>query len=115
MDPKIADLVSKELTKQAVVVFDEAHNIDNVCIESMSITMTKNVLDRCQNNIKTLQDQLEKFILIFYFDCCFHNILQYRAKERDTDKVKNEYRRLVDGLKDTKIARDTDLILANPG
>ncbi len=27
LDPKIADLVSKELSKTAVVVFDEAHNI----------------------------------------------------------------------------------------
>ncbi|CAD5123245.1 DgyrCDS11601 [Dimorphilus gyrociliatus] len=96
LDPKIADLVSKELTKQAVVVFDEAHNIDNVCIESMSITMTKSVLDKCQNNIKTLQDQLEK------------------AKDRDTNKLKSEYKRLVEGLKDSKVARETDLVLANP-
>ena len=27
LDPKIADLVSKELSKKSVVVFDEAHNI----------------------------------------------------------------------------------------
>ena len=27
LDPKIADLVSKELEKTSVVVFDEAHNI----------------------------------------------------------------------------------------
>ena len=27
LDPKIADLVSKELAKNSVVVFDEAHNI----------------------------------------------------------------------------------------
>lgn len=27
LDPKIADLVSKELAKKSVVVFDEAHNI----------------------------------------------------------------------------------------
>lgn len=27
LDPKIADVVSKELSKNAVVVFDEAHNI----------------------------------------------------------------------------------------
>ena len=27
LDPKIAELVSKEFTKKAVVVFDEAHNI----------------------------------------------------------------------------------------
>ena len=28
LDPKIAELVSKELTRNSVVVFDEAHNID---------------------------------------------------------------------------------------
>ena len=27
LDPKIADLVSKELARKSVVVFDEAHNI----------------------------------------------------------------------------------------
>lgn len=27
LDPKIAELVSKELARKAVVVFDEAHNI----------------------------------------------------------------------------------------
>ena len=27
LDPKIADMVSKEFTKKAAVVFDEAHNI----------------------------------------------------------------------------------------
>ena len=30
LDPKIADLVSKELAKTSVVVFDEAHNIGTV-------------------------------------------------------------------------------------
>ncbi|CAB1347738.1 unnamed protein product [Coregonus sp. 'balchen'] len=38
LHPKIADLVSKELSKKSVVVFDEAYNIDNVCIDSMSVT-----------------------------------------------------------------------------
>ena len=27
LDPKVADQVSKELSKDAIVVFDEAHNI----------------------------------------------------------------------------------------
>ena len=27
-------MVSRELEKECVVVFDEAHNIDNVCIEA---------------------------------------------------------------------------------
>uniref|UniRef100_A0A8C2XZH3 General transcription and DNA repair factor IIH helicase subunit XPD n=1 Tax=Capra hircus TaxID=9925 RepID=A0A8C2XZH3_CAPHI len=46
LDPKIADLVSKELARKAVVVFDEAHNIDNVCIDSMSVNLTRRTLDR---------------------------------------------------------------------
>lgn len=41
LDPKIAERVSKELSKDCIVVFDEAHNIDNVCIESLSIDLTE--------------------------------------------------------------------------
>lgn len=36
LDPKVAEFVSKELAKDSIVVFDEAHNIDNVCTESLS-------------------------------------------------------------------------------
>ena len=30
LDPKIASMVSAELEQESIVVFDEAHNIDNV-------------------------------------------------------------------------------------
>lgn len=98
LDPKIADLVSKELAKSSVVVFDEAHNIgefkneiaarmhcvaiasvlpvfcvicllvtsppphpaDNVCIDSMSVNITRRTLDRCQSNVDTLQTAIQK-------------------------------------------------------
>uniref|UniRef100_A0A7N6B7P5 DNA 5'-3' helicase n=1 Tax=Anabas testudineus TaxID=64144 RepID=A0A7N6B7P5_ANATE len=96
LDPKIADLVSKELAKKSVVVFDEAHNIDNVCIDSMSVNITRRTLDRCQNNVDTLQNTI-------------HNI-----KETDAAKLKEEYRRLVEGLKEANVARETDIYLANP-
>lgn len=33
LDPKIADLVSKELAKKSVVVFDEAHNIGEFIVK----------------------------------------------------------------------------------
>ena len=36
LDPKIADLVSKELEKTSVVVFDEAHNIGRECCQNDS-------------------------------------------------------------------------------
>lgn len=96
LDPKIADLVSKELARKAVVVFDEAHNIDNVCIDSMSVNLTRRTLDRCQSNLDTLQ----KTVL--------------RIKETDEQRLRDEYRRLVEGLREASVARETDAHLANP-
>ena len=46
LDPKIAEVVSKELARNSVVVFDEAHNIDNTCIDSMSVKITRKLVDR---------------------------------------------------------------------
>lgn len=60
LDPKIADLVSKELPKASVVVFDEAHNIDNVCIESMSVNINRRTLDQCSANVESLQRHIRQ-------------------------------------------------------
>ena len=48
LDPKIAEIVSKNLARNSVVVFDEAHNIDNICIDSMSVRINRKLLERCQ-------------------------------------------------------------------
>lgn len=32
---QVSQMVSRELERECVVVFDEAHNIDNVCIEAL--------------------------------------------------------------------------------
>lgn len=37
-----------------------------------------------------------------------------RIKETDAAKLKEEYRRLVEGLKEANIARETDVYLSNP-
>jgi len=40
LDPKIADVVSKELSRSSVVVFDEAHNIGKYLhVLTLNITM----------------------------------------------------------------------------
>ncbi|CAI9741824.1 general transcription and DNA repair factor IIH helicase subunit XPD-like [Octopus vulgaris] len=96
LDPKIAAVVSNELNKSSVVVFDEAHNIDNVCIESMSVTINRQILDRCCNSIEKLKKHVEKI------------------RETDENKLKEEYHKLVEGLKDARIAKETDVILSNP-
>ena len=49
-------MVSRELEAESVVVFDEAHNIDNVCTEALSVDLDKRSLDaasRCLGKIST--------------------------------------------------------------
>ena len=96
LDPKIADIVSKELPKSSVVVFDEAHNIDNVCIESMTVHINRRTLDRCHNNIDRLADDINKI------------------KNVDAERLRGEYERLIQGLREAQQARETDVQLANP-
>ncbi|PFX15488.1 TFIIH basal transcription factor complex helicase XPD subunit-like isoform X2 [Stylophora pistillata] len=96
LDPKIAELVSKELEKTSVVVFDEAHNIDNVCIESLSVTISRRTLDRSHANVENLTRTVKNL------------------KQKDATKLREEYSRLVQGLRDASVARETDVVLANP-
>lgn len=42
---KVSQLVSRELPQDAIVVFDEAHNIDNVCIEALSVWLNRNTME----------------------------------------------------------------------
>jgi len=34
-------MVSKELSSNCIVVFDEAHNIDDACIEALTVKIRK--------------------------------------------------------------------------
>ncbi|NWZ93543.1 ERCC2 helicase, partial [Nesospiza acunhae] len=81
LDPKIAGLVSAELARSSVVVFDEAHNID-------------------------LRDG-------FWVSGMGFGI-HFRIKESDSRRLAEEYRRLVQGLREAGAARESDLFLANP-
>ncbi|SAM05615.1 hypothetical protein [Absidia glauca] len=96
LDPKVAELVSKEMSKDCIVVFDEAHNIDNVCIESLSIDLTRPILDAGARSVGLLADRISEI------------------KKTDRQKLENEYSRLVEGLRDASTARDEDTFMANP-
>ncbi|XP_018324462.1 general transcription and DNA repair factor IIH helicase subunit XPD isoform X2 [Agrilus planipennis] len=96
LDPKIADVVSKELCKEAVVIFDEAHNIDNVCIDSMSVKINRRIIEGSTANLGLLEKTVAEM------------------REDDVKRLQEEYQRLVDGLRDASVARETDVILANP-
>lgn len=66
------------MSKDAIVVFDEAHNIgrsnsqwlslshnclDNVCIESLSIDLTRPMLDSAARSVNSLSDKIAEFVV----------------------------------------------------
>ncbi|KAJ5126857.1 hypothetical protein N7448_007636 [Penicillium atrosanguineum] len=96
LDPKIAERVSRELSKDCIVVFDEAHNIDNVCIESLSIDISEDVLRRATRGASNLERKIEDM------------------KSTDAEKLQNEYSKLVEGLQQAEQAREEDQFISNP-
>ncbi|KAH8792128.1 DNA repair helicase-like protein RAD3 [Hyaloscypha finlandica] len=96
LDPKIAERVSKELSKDCIVVFDEAHNIDNVCIESLSTDITEDSLRKATRGAHNLENRIAEM------------------KDSDAGKLKDEYAKLVEGLRDADEAREEDAFMSNP-
>jgi DNA excision repair protein ERCC-2 len=97
LDPKIAERVSKDISKDAIVVFDEAHNIDNVCIESLSTDITDDSLRRATRGAQNLERKIADM------------------RDSDAEKLQNEYQKLVEGLRDADQAREEDAFMSNPG
>lgn len=85
LDPKIAERVSKEVSKDGIVIFDEAHNIDNVCIESLSLDLTNDVLKRATKGANALENRIEE------------------VRRVDAQKLQDEYDKLVKGLHTSEI------------
>jgi len=80
IDPKISQLVSRDIEKESILVFDEAHNIDNVCIEALSVHFNKKTLEGATRNLSTLGRAIDK------------------CKEKNAEQLRNEYNRLLQGM-----------------
>lgn len=65
LDPKVAGIISKELQKESVIVFDEAHNIDNVCIEALSVSVRRNTLDGANRNLNKIRQEIDRYAFLF--------------------------------------------------
>ncbi|KAK3304479.1 uncharacterized protein B0T15DRAFT_536627 [Chaetomium strumarium] len=96
LDPKIAERVSKDLSKDCIVVFDEAHNIDNVCIESLSTDITEDSLRRATRGAQSLENRISEM------------------RESDQQKLQDEYEKLVEGLRGADDGRQEDSFMSNP-
>lgn len=82
LDPKVAKMVSKELESESIIVFDEAHNIDSVCIEALSVTVNDRNLDQATRSLGRLSSEVS------------------RLKASDSERLQREYQNLVNGLVD---------------
>ncbi|KAK8916305.1 DNA repair helicase UVH6 [Platanthera zijinensis] len=96
LDPKVANIISKEMQRECVVVFDEAHNIDNVCIEALSVSIRRKTLDGATRNLNKISQQIDRF------------------KATDAGRLREEYNRLVEGLAQRGNLPMTDIWLSNP-
>lgn len=64
LDPKVAGIISKEMQRESVVVFDEAHNIDNVCIEALSVSVRQQTLEGATRNLNKMTQEIERYLLL---------------------------------------------------
>lgn len=96
LDPKIAELVSRNFSRRSCVVFDEAHNIDNVCIESMSVSLTNSTVQKATKKLEQLDEHIKKL------------------KQENSERLQGEYDRLVEGLRRVQEERSNDQTLASP-
>ncbi|CAI4421729.1 TFIIH/NER complex ATP-dependent 5'-3' DNA helicase subunit RAD3 [Saccharomyces cerevisiae] len=90
LDPKIAERVSNEVSKDSIVIFDEAHNIDNVCIESLSLDLTTDALRRATRGANALDERISE------------------VRKVDSQKLQDEYEKLVQGLHSADILTDQE-------
>jgi len=59
------------MQKESVVVFDEAHNIDNVCIEALSVSVRRQTVDGARRNINRMRQEIDKYVPFLAFSYCF--------------------------------------------
>ena len=82
LDPKVAKMVSKELEAESIIVFDEAHNIDSVCIEALSVSINDRSLEHATRSLSRLSSEVS------------------RIKATDNARLQAEYNTLLTGLID---------------
>lgn len=67
----------QDLSSSSVVVFDEAHNIDNVCIDSMSVAINRKMLDIINANLVVVENRVR------------------HIRQTDAGQLQEEYNKLV--------------------
>lgn len=97
----------------AVLPFTDAR-VDNVCIESLSIDLTRPMLDSAARSVTRLAEKIDEQVDI-ELSQLFSHCRSSRIKKTDASKLQDEYRKLVEGLQEAGDEQDEDGFVANPG
>jgi DNA excision repair protein ERCC-2 len=97
VDPNVSGVVKEHLNENAIIVMDEGHNVDDVCIEAMSMIITKRDAGEARDvNMKSLNNAVN------------------HMKATNRQQLESEYSRLVDGLALAEIARGANKEAVRP-
>lgn len=99
IDPKIAPILKSVIPPSSIILFDEAHNLDSVCLEALSVTLTSDAVE----------DALAAVVKL-------SNAVDATAAEGSA-RLQSEYEALVAGLRaptGVHPADAPDLVLASP-
>ena len=59
LDPTLSQMIKNSEKESTIVVFDEAHNIDDICVESYTVRLNKGALQMANQNVTNLQSEVE--------------------------------------------------------
>jgi DNA excision repair protein ERCC-2 len=97
VDPDVSGVVKEHLNENAIVVMDEGHNVDDVCIEAMSMILTKRDAEKAKDsNMKALGNAVN------------------HMKATNRQQLEAEYNKLVDGLALANVAREANKEAVRP-
>lgn len=88
VDPSISSVVREHMDERAIIVMDEGHNVDDVCIEAMSMVVTKrDAAEARDQNMKSLHQAVDAM------------------KSTNRQRLQEEYDQLVNGLAMSRAAQ----------
>ena len=88
----------------------------------MSVNINARHLERSAANLSTLRAKVNEYEICYllstarlsYFFIIFHIDSLVRIKHENTQRLEEEYRRLVEGLREHREALQAEAVLANP-
>ena len=99
LDPGASEILFKAIPKSAIVVFDEAHNIDDVCCEYLSTYLDTNIIEKAAQSLDAGQK------------------IAREIRQREQARLQNAFEKLKEGLEKEKNdigTRETLEILSHP-